>query len=580
MKAPNLTLSQRLFLLTAFALLPALAILGFNEWSLRRAREAEVHSHAAQVSELAALELSRILTGAAALMIAVGNAPVAQDRSGEGCADYLARMQASLPQLDLLRITDAQGRVSCSSDRQQGNMDEEGAQLRADLASRPFAVGTYTETAQGPGLPVGARIIDPGGTDAPSFVTAVISLRYLGQLVAERSFEQGRALVVADRNGIILAREPFPERFVGTRIPDSFMPLVQGTSPGTQEITSQDGTRRVIGYQPATPPLGLYVSAGTAVDDAFAPINQSTLRGVGLALSGSVLATVLAWSFGRSFIRRPVQRLVDTIRTWRTGDHTARTGMGPGSAEFDQVGHAIDAMLDEIDERQAAQSRAEQHRDLLARELDHRVKNLLATVQALARQTFREGDVSGTALRVFNERLGVMGDAHRLLTEGDVEGADMACAIGTAIAPFEGRNRSRFDIAGPALFLRPKATLSLSMALHELCTNAVKYGALANENGRVSIVWTGREDEHLTLTWTETGGPPVSPPSRQGFGSRMIERALAADLGARVSFNYAPDGLVCTIQAERSTMVGERPTAPPAVGKSPAHAAPATAHPA
>ncbi|MDB5623664.1 MAG: hypothetical protein JWR39_2227 [Devosia sp.] len=556
MKAPNLTLSQRLFLLTAFALLPALAILGFNEWSLRRSREAEVHSYAAQVSELAALELNRVLTGAAALMVAVGNAPVVQDGNGQGCADYLARLQAALPQLALLRITDMQGTVLCSSDGQADVVDQEGAQLRADLATRDFAIGTYRETGQGPGLPMGARIASPPGND-PIYVTAVISLHYLGELIAGRSFQQGSALTVADRNGIILAREPFPERFVGTRIPESFMPLVQGDAPGTLEVTSQDGTRRVIGYQPATSRLGLYVSAGSAVDDAFAPINESTLRGVGLALSGGLLAAVLAWGFGRSFIRRPLQRLVDTIRIWRSGDHTARTGMGPGSAEFDQVGHAIDAMLDEIDERQAAQNRAEQHRDLLARELDHRVKNLLATVQALARQTFREGDVSGTALRVFNERLRAMGDAHRLLTEGEVEGADMQAAIAAAIGPFEGDGRKRFELAGPSLFLRPKATLSLSMALHELCTNAVKYGALASEEGRVSIAWAVAEPDHLTIAWRESGGPPVAPPTGKGFGSRMIERALAADLGARVSFDYAATGLVCTITADRHVMVGD-----------------------
>jgi two-component sensor histidine kinase len=557
MKAPSLSLSQRLLLLTAVALLPALAILGFNEFTLRNAREAEVHAYALRSSELASLEIERILTGAAALMIAVANAPVVQAGS-ESCDVYMDRLGALLPQVSLINVTDLDGQSVCASSEAPDDIRPALSQtLRAALATQMFAVGEYAELSAGPGLLMGTQRTAPDGS-LQGYVIASIGLDYLGRVLKERPFAQGSALTIADRNGVILAREPFPEQFVGTQVPDTFMPRVQGMEAGTVQVLSQDGTERILGYQPATKPLGLYVSAGTSVADSFAPINEATLRGVVLALIGGGVALLLALSFGRQFIRQPVLRLLDTIRAWRGGDHTARTGMRPGRGEFHQVGVAVDALLDELGERQAAQQEAEQHRDLLARELDHRVKNLLATVQALARQTFKDADLAKGPLQAFYGRLAVMSDAHKLLTNHHTESADIAAVIHTAVAPFAEHDTQRFTLSGAPVELHAKAALSLAMAVHELCTNAAKYGALSSEAGRVAIGWALTESQQIVITWRESGGPVVSAPASKGFGSRMIERALAADLGATVSFDYAADGLVCTIIAADNALAGNR----------------------
>ena len=548
MKVPGVSLSQRLLLLTAVALLPALAILGFNEFALRNAREAEVHAYALRMSELTSLELERIITGAGALMVAVANAPMVQTGNLDECATYLDRLGALLPQLSLLNITDLDGNSLCASTASPEDLQPAlSASLRGKLGDRMFEVGGYTATSRGPALLLGMQHRAPTG-QLDGYVLGAIGLDYLGKLLKDRPFAQGSALTIADRDGIIIAREPFPERYVGTPIPDSFLPRVHGSESGTLRVMSQDGTERILGYQPATRPLGLYVSAGTSVADSFAPINEATVRGLSLAIIGGIVALLLAFGFGRQFIRRPVLRLLDTIRAWRGGDHSARTGMRDGTGEFHQVGRAIDAMLDELDERAAAQRDAEQHRDLLARELDHRVKNLLATVQAVARQTFRHAEVSPELMEAFYGRLAVMADAHKLLTSQQSESADISAVVETAIGPFAARGHDRFSMAGPLAELHAKAALSLAMALHELCTNAAKYGALSNAGGTVTIDWTIAETG-LTIVWRERGGPKVTPPTTKGFGSRMIERAVGADLGATVTFDYAPDGLICTIVA-------------------------------
>ncbi len=557
MKAPSLTLSQRLLLLTAVALLPALAILGFNEFSLRKTREAEVHAYALRMSELAALEMQRILTGAGALMVAAANAPVVL-AGGPECQGYMDRLGALLPQVMVINITDREGNSVCSNSHDPDDLrPAESAGVRKALETDFFRVGEYVETSRGPGLLLGTRRTAPDGS-VLGYVLAAVGLDYLGAVLKDRPDLGGGAMTIADRNGTYLAREPQPERYVGTKISESFMPRLQGSEPGTLQVVSADGSERIVGYQPASEALGLYISAGLPLGESMAPINEASVRSLLLAGIGGVVALLLALSFGRQFIRRPVLRLLGTIRAWRAGDHAARTGMPRGRAEFHQIGQAIDDLLDELGERQAAQAEAEQHRDLLARELDHRVKNLLATVQALARQSFKEANVPDAPLQSFYNRLAVMADAHKLLTAQSSESADIKAVIDTAIGPFSEAERPRFTLAGQELDLHAKAALSLAMALHELCTNAAKYGALRNEAGRVAIGWALTDGRQLVITWRESGGPAVDVPTRKGFGSRMIERALAADLGATVNFDYAPDGLVVTIIAAETALAGRQ----------------------
>jgi PAS domain S-box-containing protein len=190
---------------------------------------------------------------------------------------------------------------------------------------------------------------------------------------------------------------------------------------------------------------------------------------------------------------------------------------------------------------------AEEHQRLLINELNHRVKNTLASVQAIAFQTLR-GEVPLAEARArFEARLMALSAAHNLLTEENWVGASLERVVRDATEHLAGEAR-RFDVSGPPLRLAPRAALALAMALHELGTNAAKYGALAAEAGRVGIAWT-INGELLRLEWRESGGPPVEAPARRGFGSRLIERGLQADLGGGASLHFDPAGLRCEIEA-------------------------------
>ncbi|TIX88152.1 PAS domain S-box protein [Rhizobium sp. P44RR-XXIV] len=196
----------------------------------------------------------------------------------------------------------------------------------------------------------------------------------------------------------------------------------------------------------------------------------------------------------------------------------------------------------------SAKKEAEHLQSVLAGELNHRVKNVLATVMAISRQTLGRDDVDKASVETFDARLASMARAHDLLIHGKWEEADLMAVINQALSPYP---RERFEISGPAIKLAPRTVVSISLALHELATNAAKYGALSVPDGHVAIIWSSEvgETDRLKLRWQETGGPTVKPPTRKGFGSRLIENLLAAELNGKVKISYEPSGLICEVDA-------------------------------
>jgi PAS domain S-box-containing protein len=197
--------------------------------------------------------------------------------------------------------------------------------------------------------------------------------------------------------------------------------------------------------------------------------------------------------------------------------------------------------------------KAEEHQRLLVNELNHRVKNTLATVQSIVSQTLRTSEAPRETREAMESRLFALSRAHNVLTRENWEGALLEDIVADVLEPYHGSDRrSRIHCRGSKVHLVPRMALALSMAVHELATNAAKYGALSNATGEVHLSWMVDHTSTpalLLLRWREKGGPAVAPPSRKGFGSRLIERSLAHDLAAEVRIEYAPTGLVCSVEA-------------------------------
>jgi len=196
--------------------------------------------------------------------------------------------------------------------------------------------------------------------------------------------------------------------------------------------------------------------------------------------------------------------------------------------------------------------RARENAAMLIDELNHRVKNTLATVQSIVTQAVRNNSDPQIVRESIETRLAALSRSHDLLAREKWDGAGLRDLVREALAPFsvtEGR-AERFTIEGENIRLSPKAALALGIAFNELATNAVKYGAFSNEAGTISVKWTIEskpDGRWLRLHWRETDGPAVTPPTRKGFGSRVIEQGLPHELNGTVAIEYAPGGIVCTI---------------------------------
>jgi PAS domain S-box-containing protein len=190
---------------------------------------------------------------------------------------------------------------------------------------------------------------------------------------------------------------------------------------------------------------------------------------------------------------------------------------------------------------------SEAHLRLLMRELTHRSKNLLAVIQAMARQTARQGGTVANFLDRFGARLQALSRSHDLLIQESWHGASLQDLVRSQLGHYFDRDHPQVSLAGPDVHLRPEAAQSLGLALHELATNAAKYGALSRSRGRVAIEWSFMQGGGLEIIWRETKGPKVGEPRRRGFGRMVIEHNLARALNAEVELCFQPDGLRCRI---------------------------------
>jgi PAS domain S-box-containing protein len=671
-----MTLTKRLLLLALISVLPAIVMWTYTEVSLRRAREAEVNDIVIRQARVAGSEIERIFDGIQSLLIAVDEAPSIRTFSTPSCSAYLRSLQLKVPYLLAFVALDLEGRVRCQHAQLPGGdlRFSNRSYFQGVLRTQGFIVGTYTpEFTEGgigahPVLPLALPIRDDDGRITGVIATA-LDLRWLDQKLKERVIPAGGSITIADRNGTILAREPFPERFIGTRIPEPFMRYVNDTKIGSFETVSQDGVRRIIGYIPlGLPPQDLYISAGLSSKAAFETINRAATRGFMLIAAGLVLSLSLSWLLSRAFITRPFVIMTDAVRAWRRGNYLARIDLPGSPGELGVLAHAFNDLMDDVAERQkalqaseerarlaleaghmgtwwydhvrgtggwssqaalllglpsertavsiaewrelvhpddvdevfdrlrgavlgdgeyedeyrvrhpdgevrwinskgrvffnstrkpvyfvgifqdvTARKQAEDQQRFLLDELNHRVKNTLATVQSIAAQTLRSASSPAAFRDAFEGRLLALSKTHDLLTRNSWRDADMHELAKQELAPYRRNNDERVVIQGPAVDLPARYAINLGLVLHELVTNAAKYGALSVPSGHVKLTWTivrhpGRPAQ-LRLHWSESGGPPVEKPKHQGFGSRLIRRSIEGELAGYIVINFAPAGV-------------------------------------
>ncbi len=212
-----------------------------------------------------------------------------------------------------------------------------------------------------------------------------------------------------------------------------------------------------------------------------------------------------------------------------------------------------------------AEEAARRHQELVGLELSHRLKNILAMVQAITSQTLRHATSLGEARDSLQRRIQSLGSAHDILFQGPVHAAGVLPIVRNAVSLHDNGVQGRFHISGPDVEIGPKGALMFALMMYEQATNAVKYGSLSSDTGIVTVTWSLEEREGgktFVFLWRESGGPQVVPPTHQGFGTRLIQGALTGAVGGRVTLEFPPEGVTCRFEAPLSGFSEDEPEPP------------------
>lgn len=525
------SIQGRLAVFAAAVFLPgilALAVLlGLNILEARRAQETALLAAARAVS--AAVDLDLATLGATAEALAESDAVAASDW------DRLGRRvdRAGLGQGVVASVSDPMSSRIVGSAARSGGLSTRGLGSAAPT-SAPRRSGSGRSTISGlvlggeapPAIVVEAAA--PSPAEALWVALWIEPQIFLSELEAW-GLPEGAMVTLVDADRRVLARSRHPERFVGRSATPTMIAAMDAKPEGVAASRSLEGKATVVAYHQSNL-SGWTTMVVVPRSHILKPV---WLNSLALALLLVVLGAASLWA-----ARTQIRALSADIRALEGDAHSIATGQLAPRKPLRVVN--LDRIQVALSEASAELLRRQERQNLLINELNHRVKNTLATIQSLAAQTFRGADADLRAK--FEQRLGALAGAHDLLTQTTWSSVDIRQVV-SRCGGASGHEQVHSD--GPSILLQPEAALALCMCLHELTTNSLKYGALSRSEGRVDLTWAIEGDEWL-MHWSEQGGPAVNPPERTGFGSRLIDRLVKHELNGRLDRQYRVEGLVVT----------------------------------
>ena len=519
----------RLVLLTVSLLLPALLLMGLLLVGADRESRGQLYQQL--------VTTARALSGAVDRQAATGIAvaeTLATDQallSGDWAAFYARAQRVAQKRPGWIVVSDIEGQQVLNTLKPYGEPLPKSPRA-SDLTSALLAGRSkISDLRQGkvtgkPVITVATPIMVRG---KPYVLSYVVEATSFTSVFRQQRVPDNWVATLLDNDRRVIARSRLNEKFTGALASKDMEENLRHSTEGVNKSLSLEGVPTMVAYT-RSPQTGWTLVVAVPRRDLASTVNRSVALGGGLflLLLGLGIATALVYS---RRINDEMRQLV--LDAQAIGRRESLPPASPGSLEEIAAVHA--ALRSASRELKAREER----QGVMINELNHRVKNTLATVQALARQTFAK--IDDAPLEVFTDRLIALSAAHDLLTRTGWREADMAALVAASV----GAHVERVDRAGPEVALAPHTAVGLSMVFHELATNSAKYGALSAPGGRVEITW--RLDpvtDVLAFTWRDIGGPPVTPPAQPGFGTRLIEGSIRREQKGQARFDFRPDGLV------------------------------------
>jgi two-component sensor histidine kinase len=529
---------SRLLLLTLVLLLPALAAAGLLVYAGYRHDRQAVEKHLQETARALSLVVDRQFGQAEALLWALSTSPQLLEKD---YAAFDARARAAI------RIPGAW--VTVADDRGQvvNTLLPPGSPLplidnkdhRKGLTAGMVRISNLFTgfVAKQPAVGIDTLVTTDDGSEL--YITVIMRAATVSRVLADQGLPPTWIGAIVDRNGTVVARSRDVEQFVGRpATPENVERVRAGLREGVAESISLDGVPTLLALA-RSPGSGWSTIVAVPRSEITAPAWRSALY---LALAGGLLlalGVVMAWQVGRS-IAGPMKGLASMAQ--HVGRGEAITAPASGLVEIDRVGDALSLASMQLRE-------ADRRQKLLIDELNHRVKNTLATVQSLSWQVIRPGVSPKVAQERFQQRLLALSRTHNLLNETLWEGASLRTILEAEFKPYAA-DSTRVRLDGPAVDLPARPAVVLGMAFHELATNAVKYGALSTASGQVQVDWKVEdrgEGAILIIDWCELDGPMLETKPHPGFGSRLLRQTITRELAGQLDLRFEREGVCCMI---------------------------------
>jgi two-component sensor histidine kinase len=538
-------LSVRLLLLVLLAAVPVFAVEAYYELQLREQRRTEIGQRVQQMADLVAGQLDRMIEGAQTVLVTLGQFPSIRERDVETCNDILIRLAARFPTLDSFGVAGPDGAVVCNSVPRSPPLNvADRPYFRRALETKSLAVSDLL-VGQFSGrnlLTLAQPTLDDRGA-VETVLILTLDPKIISDLLARVPLPQDATIGVLDRQGHRVARVPFDPALIGGPSPMAdLLARLSGQGDGHLIQQDDDDIVRFYGFAHSAHVADLVAYVGLARDALFNAEDRLLIERLTLAGVAFVLAALAAYWFGDYAVRRPIMRLRTAMQQVAGGDLSARAQVASRTEELSELAASFNDMA-------RKRRHAEEQQRILLRELNHRMKNSFAAIRSIAAQTLSHAADPEEFQRAFEGRLAALSRASTLLAAGDWHAADLSSVIEASLEPF--RTDHNLRLRGPNVALPSEMMLTFGLALHELATNAAKYGAFSVPEGRVEIAWELQGEvgsQRLILDWTEQGGPPVEEPERRGFGRTLIERSVAYELDGSAELTFAPGGVRCHIE--------------------------------
>jgi two-component sensor histidine kinase len=514
-----MTLRARIYFLVALAVTPAFVLLALDHQRSILIRQSEAEQQALRSAWLVSGELEQIFKGIESLLRAASQTPMVTGLQNPDCSTYLRRLERINPNAGSIIAVDGTGTVKCASSGATGSVADRDY-FTAALESNDMVVGTYT-IGRSSGLPVLPLAIKIMTVEGPGVLVAGVRLDWLrghfGDLFAK--FPSKSSLTIGDRNGTILVRLPNPDREGQPLQHYDF--VVKASQPGVFRSTAEknvDGIARFLGFTPIDArPRGVAIAVGYPQEAALSEVRSNAVRNYLLLGLAAILAFGSAAAAGRAFIQRPMSELLTTIERWRQQDMTTRVSHTSIHSEFGQLGNAFNSLADDLEA-------ALKHKDVLLRELSHRVMNSLQTISSLFRLQSKSLAVPAAAA-AFEQAISRIDAVARAYQRMQAVDGEETVEFGSLLVELCNDVQASLmnapcRVQADSVSIRPKVAIPLVLIANELLTNAIKHSSHHDE----PVVIEFRRLSHNCRLAVRNSGvlPEGRVANSKGFGSKMI----------------------------------------------------------